>query len=367
MASSVLALTMATLLKGTAAAGDASAAEKGLVESKSGRQPVTAETSTGDEKGGVSPSVSARKPPAPMKSHGTGSSAVQAPATQRTSLLQRVLSRGSQRPFLRGNAPAEADAVSVDGADPADGHADGPAADGSTHGATEMPEYASAPQSRSSNDTSAQSPAAVPAAEVSTTDDAASPGTADAGEMTAGAGDCSEAAAAATGCGQDPDASHAGADIAAEAAPAGSTSTAAHAGGPRRRGRLQYDDEAATFGSGKAPRAAASATVGAGQHDDATADDAEHGAEAAQLVAPVPLAMQRSPPQQRTQRQAQLAGVAASTARPPAARIVAAAPAGGRKQPGRELPQVRGTRIVAQRSVWCILMHTAEQIASSAD
>ncbi len=64
MASSVLALTIATLLKGNAAAGDASAAEKGLIESNSGRKSAAADTGSGDEKANVIPSASVQKPSA---------------------------------------------------------------------------------------------------------------------------------------------------------------------------------------------------------------------------------------------------------------------------------------------------------------
>ena len=285
MASSVLALTMATLLKGNATTADASAAERGLIRSKSGRKSVAADTGSGDEKSDVIPAAPVQKPAAAKESEGTDSPALQAPPAQRMSLLQRVLSRGKQQPISPENTPAEADAVSVHGAGEDNDHADGTAANGS-----------------------AVSRGAIEAAAESN---------------------------------QDPYVSPADAATAADAAPAGSAYAEPDVGSDDRRGRpARIDGEAAREQSGKV--APAPSEDAAAEHVDAALVHDKDSAKPAQLVAPTQLVVQRSQPQQQcTQRQPPPAGAEASTARVPPPGAVAASPAARQQQPRREPPQVR--------------------------
>ena len=343
MASSVLALTVATLLKGNAAAGDASAAEKGLIKSKSGRKSAAAETSsgTGDEKGDAIPAASVRKPSAAREGEGADSSALQAPATQRMSLLQRVLSRGKQRVVApTTTAPAEADAVSVDGAGSDDVDADGPVADGSANGASRMVQQTSAALlSRRSNDASA-----VPAAEGVALDDVAPSGAADIVDDAAGVGggDGTEAAAAVSACAPGADATLTPGDTAADAAPAGSACLGTDAGDDAPgQTPVRADREAARGLASQAALAAVPTAEAASRHAGAATVPGRDSVKAAPLVAPVQLATkQRPPPQQLTQRQPPPTVVAASAARLPPPRRVAAAVIAGQQQSGRSSTQV---------------------------
>ncbi len=341
MASSVLALTVATLLKSNAAASDASAAEKGLIKSKSGRKSAAADTGSGDEQCEVVPSASVPKPSAAREGEGAESSALQAPAAQRMSLLQRVLSRGKQQVVAPTTTPAEDDAVSVDAAGPDNVDADGPVADGSAIDASGLRQTTAALLPRHSNDKSGQGSAAVPATEEAGLNDFAPSGAASAGNTAAGGGGGSrEAAAAVSGCPSGADAALTAADTAADAAPAGATCAGMDAGHDASvQTPVRADEEAAWDLPSQAAAAALPATVAAAQLDDAPPVAVRDGARAARVVAVHKPITSQSPPLQHAQRQPPLETVAASTAARllPPPRIKQAA---GRGQPRREQTQV---------------------------
>ena len=365
MANSVLAFTMAALLKGNAAAGDVSAAEKGLIKSQSSRKVSATAVSAGDEKSGPMSSITARKAPVSKDSKSTDSPAAQRPATKGMSTLQRVFGSSQRRSVPPPDAPSvEADAESADMAAAEDSRDARSAADESAVDAPNPKQRLTTLLQSMSRRRSRRSPAAAPATmepaegDAALNDDASPTGDNDGGvPLETAEGDDSPAVL-------PPEAD--AADLAADAVAAEPQQTrAADANNNRISGTTACDDgDAVIETTGQLPRTAAPSratisvhvqqaerrrsqassaqrrsAVQSQEQDAGLLDHGKNSAVAAQLTPPNEVIMGRSPPQQRTQRQ-KSASAAASTARRQSPRPAAGTPATARPTLGRDRPQV---------------------------
>ena len=285
MASSVLALTMATLLKGNAAASDASsAAEKGLIKSRFSKSSATARDTKRGKDELIQSSKAVRESSACAASNDGGSPA---PSIQRMSRLQRMFSRSQRGSAASDAAPADAEAESVRGPGIEDNHVGVAASDDTAAAAPAAPGRLASLLTRISSRALRRSSVA-PLAATGVADGGTAPAdAANAGDVggTGNSGSAddsdSEAASVSNGaCTPDADSSdRACAPSAAEAAQVLQT--------PHSRMRRSSAES-------PAPVSAERGT------DDQI--DGGHSAGPAWVTPPQQPVMERSPPQQRTQR-----------------------------------------------------------------